>query len=63
MEATLKFDLNDPEQRMEHFRCTKALDMAIALFDIQQMDLPEETAERIADIYSEHGIFMDDLIV
>jgi hypothetical protein len=34
MKATLKFDLNDPDQRMAHFRAIKSLDMAIALFDI-----------------------------
>jgi hypothetical protein len=34
MKAILKFDLNDPDQRMAHFRAIKSLDMAIALFDI-----------------------------
>ena len=34
MKATLEFDLNDPDDRMEHFRCVKSLDMALALFEI-----------------------------
>ena len=34
MKATLEFDLNDPDDRMAHFRCVKSLDMAIALFEI-----------------------------
>jgi len=34
MKATLEFDLNDPDDRMEHFRCVKSLDMAIVLFEI-----------------------------
>ena len=35
MKATLEFDLNDHDQRMEHMRCIKATDMALALWDIQ----------------------------
>jgi len=62
MKAKLKFDLNDPEERMQHMRCTKALDMAIALWDIQQLDLPEETAEKIGLIFHQQGIFIEDLI-
>ncbi len=34
MKATLEFDLTDPDDRMEHFRCVKSLDMAIVLFEI-----------------------------
>ena len=34
MKATLEFDLNDPDDRMAHFRCVKSLDMAIVLFEI-----------------------------
>jgi len=36
MQATLTFDLDEPEQRTEHLRCVKALDLAITLFDIEQ---------------------------
>lgn len=32
--AILKFDLNDPDDKREHFRCLKSLDMAIVLFEI-----------------------------
>jgi hypothetical protein len=35
MEATLKFDLNDSDDRMEHLRAVKSLDMALTLWDIQ----------------------------
>ena len=34
MKATLEFDLDDPDDRMAHFRCIKSLDMALALFEI-----------------------------
>jgi len=33
-EAILKFDLNDPDDRMSHLRAVKSLDMALALWDI-----------------------------
>lgn len=33
-EAILKFDLNDPDDRMSHLRAVKSLDMAMALWDI-----------------------------
>jgi len=32
--AVLKFDLNDPDDRMEYMRCNKSLDMALALWEI-----------------------------
>ena len=32
MEASLKFNLDEPEDVMAHLRCTKALDMALALW-------------------------------
>lgn len=34
MKATLRFNLDDPDDRMAHFRCTKSLDMALVLFEI-----------------------------
>ncbi len=35
MIAKIEFDLNEPEERMEHLRCLKALDMACVLFQVQ----------------------------
>lgn len=34
MEAILKFDLENPDDRVSHLRCIKATDMAIVLFEI-----------------------------
>jgi len=34
MKAKLIFDLSDPDQNMEHLRCVKSLDMALALWEI-----------------------------
>jgi hypothetical protein len=33
--ATLEFNLNDPDDRMEYMRCNKSLDMALALWEIR----------------------------
>ena len=77
MEATLKFDLNEPDERTEHLRCVKALDMACVIFEIQrnvrkQMtteNTPEEYVEGVEDTLNfinelllEHGINIDELI-
>lgn len=35
MKATLKFDLDKPDDIISHQRCVKALDMACILFEIQ----------------------------
>jgi len=32
--ATLEFNLNDPDDRMEFTRCNKSLDMALALWEL-----------------------------
>jgi hypothetical protein len=77
MKATLEFDLNEPEDRTEHLRCVKALDMACVLFEIQRnvrkrmttSNTPEEYEEGVEDtlnfineLIEEHGIIIDDLI-
>jgi len=33
MRATLSFNLDDPEQALEHFRCIKSLDLALFIWD------------------------------
>ena len=37
MKAILEFDLNDPDDRIDHLRCVKSLNMAIALSDINYL--------------------------
>jgi len=34
MKATLKFDLDNPDDVISHQRCVKALDMACVLFEV-----------------------------
>ena len=35
MQATLTFDLDNVDDKMAHLRCAKAMDMAIALWEIR----------------------------
>lgn len=35
-QALLKFDLSDPEEKLEHLRAVKALDCLLALWDLSQ---------------------------
>jgi dTDP-D-glucose 4,6-dehydratase len=34
MKAIFEFDMNDPDDAMAHLRCTKSLDMTLALWEI-----------------------------
>ena len=71
MEAILKFNLDNPDDKIEHMRCIKATDMAICLWEIvnngwrefKHTDYDYEKAwDKIRDIISEHNIDVDDLI-
>lgn len=51
--ATLTFDLTDSDDRMEHLRCTRALDMALVLWELQYN--LKKRAESEFDMRSEKG--------
>ena len=36
MKATLQFDLDNPDDKIEHMRCVKATDIALMLWDIKE---------------------------
>ena len=63
MKATFEFDMNEPEDVMEHRRMSKALDMALVLWEIKHnaqkkihdsLDYTEEdkpkTAHEVAEL-------------
>lgn len=75
MKAELKFNLDDPDDKMAHMRCVKALDMALAIWNIKQaledaLDTSEDgltisgltLSDRFNDIWSNHNIDLEDLI-
>jgi hypothetical protein len=54
MKAILTFNLENRDERMEHLRCIKSLDMAIALFDIKnELYNDEINIELIKDILND----------
>ena len=74
MEALLKFDMNDPDDRKDHLRCIKALSLAIACWELSYLwheaENVEETEEykrdigawwtkRISEILDDNGITED----
>ncbi len=77
MKATFEFDLSDTDEQHAHRRHTASLDMALALFDIQQHLRAEmkhrqlsperyEELEKITTVFYEilnnHNISIDTLI-
>lgn len=70
--ATVKliFNLDDPDDRMEHLRCIKAADMAIVLFEIHHNlkrkceDTPavNEVFEKINELFENNNINLEELI-
>ena len=63
MKATLEFDLSDPDEKMEHLRCIKSLDMALAMWDIMQYDITVEDKHWIFEILENRNINIDELII
>ena len=78
MKATLEFDLNEQEDITAHKRAVKALDMAVALWDIDQYlrtqvkynealsqeahDAFESAREKFYEILNERNINIDDIL-
>jgi hypothetical protein len=83
MKAILEFDLNNPDDVKAHLRCTKSIDMALALWEIRN-NLRKQCANKIEfglkpdathydvldlifsevnEVFSEHNLIMEDLIV
>jgi hypothetical protein len=46
MKATIEFNLSDPEEAMEHYRCIKATDLAIVLWELSSS---KKSVERMID--------------
>lgn len=71
MKAILKFDLEDPDDRMSHLRCIKSLSMAIAIFDLlskiryneKNSEIDGITREQFHEVLEQNGIIIDELII
>lgn len=70
MKAKLIFNLQDLDERKEHLRCVKSLDMACALFELannlhrrKEYQTPEEVLEQVYKIIvEEYDLNIDELI-
>jgi hypothetical protein len=77
MNAILEFDLNDPEDRMDHLRCVKSINMAGVLFEMmyntfksaydyqgehKDADMIEYLKQRLISLLEEHNVNVDELI-
>jgi hypothetical protein len=64
MNATIRFNLNNPEDKMAHMRCIKSMDLALALFKIQEMAMEYEYINivQLNDIFEQHNITLNEII-
>lgn len=50
MQAELKFNLDEPDDIQAHFRCIKALDMALCLWDLNRFIINKDSYSESPDI-------------
>lgn len=78
MKASLKFDLNDPNEYVIHLRCIKSLDLALALLEVEtvikklehlqeinpntEMDVIDFLKNEFAEILSQKNISLQELL-
>lgn len=71
MKAKLIFDMDEPEDVIAHLRCTKALDMALALWDFSNKlrsiskygSGDEDISQEFYNILEEYNINLDKLVL
>ena len=56
MKATIEFNLSDPDQAMEHYRCIKSTDLALVLWELASS---RKSVERIIDAAREEDKNID----
>lgn len=62
MKATLKFNLDDPDDRMAHMRCVMATNMALALWHLKHRCELEAIKEVVAETLDEYEINLESII-
>jgi hypothetical protein len=71
MKAKLIFDMDEPEDVIAHLRCTKALDMALALWDFSNKlrsiskygSGDEDISQEFYNILEEYNINLEKLVL
>jgi hypothetical protein len=77
MKAILEFDLNEPDDKEAHLRATMSLNLALAIWDMQQefrgrlkhgqlsdeeYEVTKKLSDRFYQILNENGIDLDRLM-
>jgi hypothetical protein len=57
MKAQLTFDLNDPDDKIEHLRCVQSYDLCTAVFDFIH-----NTRKKLTEKALDKGLDVDDAI-
>lgn len=56
MKATIEFNLSDPDEAMEHYRCIKATDLALVLWELSSS---KKSVDRMIDAAREEDKNID----
>lgn len=64
MNAVIRFNLNEKDDRMAHMRCIKSTDMALALYKIQELAMEYEQINiiQLNDIFEQYNITLNEII-
>jgi hypothetical protein len=62
MEATLKFNLDDFDDRIAHLRCVKSLDMCLVLFELRKSFSEMENKVNVTELQGEPPMNSHELI-
>lgn len=62
MKAILEFNLDEPFDKEAHLRCIKSTDLALVIWDLDHLEMPEEMREKFLDILAKYNIVLDELI-
>jgi len=62
MKAILEFDLSDPNEIEEFKRVNKALYMALALLEIDKLEMTRKQRKQFLAILDEYNINLEDII-
>lgn len=64
MNATIRFNLHDKDDRMAHMRCIKSTDLALALVKIQEVAMEYEyiNIAQLNEIFEEYNITLNEII-
>jgi hypothetical protein len=62
MKAILEFDLSDPNEIEEFKRVNKALYMALALLEIDKLEMSRKQRKQFLAILDEYNINLEDII-